>query len=394
MTTVSAVLELDPFAWTFHDDPYPIYARLRAEAPLYRNEQRGFWALSRHADVAAAFRDWELFSSAGGVALEHGAEASASASFLAMDPPRHDQLRGLVSRAFTPRRVAALEPRVRQLARHYLGGLAQRGGGDFVDDFAARLPMDVVSELLGVPVEQRTELREWADTVLHRPEGVVGIPPAARVASGKMVACFVELLRERRRQPGTDLVSALLDAEVTGEPLPDGEILAFLFLMIIAGNETTTKLLANAMYWLSRNPEQRALVESDPGLAARWVEETLRYDNSTQIMIRTLTRDHELHGRRMPAGDKVALLIGSANRDERVFADPARFDILRDTHESLSFGVGIHFCLGASLARLEGRVALEEVLAHLPRWTIDESRLVRVHSPNVRGFARMPLRCG
>ncbi len=384
-------LELDPFSWAFHENPFPVYARLRAEAPAYHNPRLGFWALSRHADVAPAFRDWELYSSAKGIALEHEGEASASASFLAMDPPRHDQLRGLVSRAFTPRRVADLEPRIRELARSYLRPLAERGGGDFIEDFAGRLPMDVVSELLGVPVEQRADLRTWSDTVLHRPEGVVGIPPEARVASGQMVVCFIDIVKERRRRPGLDLISALLATEVEGERLGDGEILGFLFLMIIAGNETTTKLLANALYWAWRNRAQRKLVEADPTLVARWVEETMRYDNSTQIMYRTLTRDHEIHGQRMREGEKVALLIGSANRDERVFPDADRYDILRDTRESLAFGVGIHFCLGASLARLEGRVALEEVLLHLPHWSINENNLERVHSPNVRGFSKMPL---
>jgi cytochrome P450 len=207
-----------------------------------------------------------------------------------------------------------------------------------------------------------------------------------------LLAYFVELVAERHKRPGDDLASALLAVELDGERLEDRDVIAFCYLMIIAGNETTTKLLANALYWLARNPAERDKVRSDPSRIPAWVEETLRYDNSTQLMTRTVTRDLELHGEKLREGDRMVLLIGSANRDADVFPDPDRFDIDRDTSAHLSFGKGAHFCLGAALARLEARVSLEEVWKRLPEYEVEEAGLERVHSTNVRGFSRLPLR--
>jgi cytochrome P450 len=387
-------LDFNPYSYDIHEDPYPTYARLRAEAPLYRNDALGFWALSRYEDVLAAFKEPLTFSNAQGVSLERSSagEASAVASFLAMDPPRHDRMRGLVSRGFTPRRVADLEPQIRAYTAHHIDTFLAAGECDIIQDFAARLPMDVVSELLGVPAADRDRLRHWADTVVHREEGRPDIPPGAIQASGQMLAYFHDLVAERRRQPGSDLPSALLDAEMDGARLEDRDIMAFLFLMIIAGNETTTKLIGNALYWLWKFPDERAQVRSDPRLIANWIEETLRYDGSTQMLARTVTQEVELHGRRLRAGDRLLLLIGAANRDERAFPRADAFDVRRDTSQHLAFGKGTHFCLGASLARLETRVALEAVQTRLPDFEIDAARCVRVHSPNVRGFASMPIR--
>ena len=396
-TRRQAPLEFDPYSYEVHEDPYPFYARLRAEAPVYRNEKLGFWALSRHADVLAAFRDWQHFSSRHGVSLDLDAfhdRADTTMSFLAMDPPRHDRLRALVSRGFTPRRVTALEPHVRALSRHYLEGFAERGSCDFIGDFAGKLPMDVISEMLGVPPEDRATLREWADLVVHREPGVDGLPPAAAQSALRMLHYFSEMLADRRRQPRDDLTGALITAELDGDRLTDHEIIGFLFLMVVAGNETTTKLLGNAMYWLWRHPGQRDRLRDDPSLLPRWVEETLRYDNSTQALARLAICDVELHDRKIPAGDRVVLLVGSANRDERSFAEPDRYDLLRDTSASLSFGQGIHFCLGASLARLEARVSLEEVWKRIPDYEIDVAGAARVHSVNVRGFAALPMGFG
>jgi cytochrome P450 len=391
------MIEYDPYSYAIHEDPYPVYAELRRCAPLYRNERLGFWALSRHADVLAAFRDTARFSNRNGVSLDpaaQGPQASATMSFLAMDPPRHTRMRALVSRGFTPRRVAELEPRIREIARGYLERVAQEGRCDFIGDFAARLPMDVISEMLGVPAADRDELRRWADAVVHRDEGVAGIPDTAMEAVSNLLAYFAGHLAERRAHARDDLTGALLEAEIDGDRLTDVEVLGFLFLMIIAGNETTTKLLGNALYWLWRNPEQRELVEADPALIPRWIEETLRYDGSTQALSRTLAADVEAHGATMRAGDRCVLLIGSANRDERVFADPDRFDLRRDTTAMLSFGHGTHFCLGAALARLEARVALEEVWKRMRDFEIDPRGIVRVHSVNVRGFAALPVEIG
>lgn len=388
------MIHFDPFDYDFHEDPYPIYQVLREKAPLYHNEEAGFWALSRHADVLAGFKDTARFSNARGVSLEVsglGDNVELVMSILGMDPPRHGKMRGLVSKGFTPRRVAQLEPSIRTLATTYIDRFVEEGQCDWVADFAGRLPMDVVSEMLGVPSADREELRGWADLVLHREEGVRGVPQAGIESSGKLLGYFSEMIGARRRSPSEDLASALLEVEVDGERLKDSEILAFCYLMIIAGNETTTKLLANCFYWLGRNPAQRAKIEGHPGRIPDWIEETLRYDNSTQLLARTLTEDVEMYGETMPAGDKLLLLIGSANRDEAVFAEPERYDLDRATGEHLSFGRGAHFCLGAALARLETRVSLEEATGRLHGWRVDEAGAERVHNPNVRGFSKLPL---
>lgn len=386
--------EYDPYAYEIHEDPYPVYADLRRYAPVYRNERLGLWALSRHADVFAAFRDTSRFSNRDGVSLDPAAAnpgAAATMSFLAMDPPRHTRMRGLVSRAFTPRRVSDLEPRVRALARYYIDEFIDSGRCDIIADFAGKLPMDVISEMLGVPESDRALLRQWADAVVHREEGLTDLPASAIDAAAKILGYFDNMVRERRGRPRDDLTAALLTAEIDGDRLADAEVIGFLFLMIIAGNETTTKLLGNALYWLWKNPSQRELVRRDGSLIANWVEETLRYDPSSQAIARTLATDYELHGTKMKAGDRVALLIGAANRDEAVFPDPDRYDLRRDTSATLAFGYGTHYCLGASLARLEGRVALEEVHARLPDYEIDAAGIVRIHSVNVRGFAALPI---
>lgn len=388
-------LHYDPYAYEIHEDPYPTYSALRAEAPVYHNAEQGFWALARHADVLAAFKDPTRYSSADGVSLEPsavGPMAALGMSFLAMDPPRHTRMRALVSRGFTPRRVAELEPRIRELAVRYLDEQVGSGGFDVIAGFAGKLPMDVISELLGVPEADRATLRTWADLLVHREEGVRDVPAAGVEAFGRIRAYFKELIAERRSAPADDMLSALLEAEVDGDRLDENEILSFFNLMIVAGNETTTKLLANALFWLWRNPEQRALVRDDPGRIAPWVEETLRYDNSTQMLARVATEDLEIRGTRIPAGGRVLLLIGSANRDEEVFERAEEYDVGRDTSAMLSFGRGTHFCLGASLARLEARVAFEEWWRRFPGYEIEPEGAVRVHSVNVRGFARLPVK--
>ena len=394
---MDAALAYDPYAYEVHEDPYPIYRRLRAEAPVYRNERLGFWALSRHADVLAGFKEWQHLSNRNGVSLDLDAfheHAESTMSFLAMDPPRHDRLRALVSKGFTPRRVSELEPRVRAITVEHLDALAGRDACDVIPDFAGKLPMDVISEMIGVPREDRAQLRTWADLVVHRDEGVQGLPPAAAASALRMLHYFTEMLADRRARPRDDLTGALIAAEIEGDRLSDREIIGFLFLMVVAGNETTTKLLGNALYWLWRHPGERDRLRADASLVPRWVEETLRYDNSTQALARVAARDLELHGEKIRAGDRVVLLVGSANRDERVFPDADRYDLLRDTSASLSFGQGVHFCLGASLARLEGRVALEEFWRRFPGYEVDPDGIVRVHSVNVRGFAALPIAFG
>jgi cytochrome P450 len=390
-------VRFDPFDYAFHEDPYPVYRVLREHAPVYWNDELRFWALSRHADVLAGFKNWQHFSNASGISLEMGdlgGDANAVLSILGMDPPRHDRVRALVAKGFTPRRVAELEPKIRALSVRYLDAVRDAGRCDFLADFAGKIPMDVISEMLGVPEADRDMLRGWSDTILHREEGVRGVPKEGIAASGRLLHYFFDVIEQRRRSPGDDLASALIAAEIDGERLSEKDIAAFLYLMIIAGNETTTKLLANAIYWLARHPAARAQVRANPARIPDWIEETLRFDNSTQLMARTLTQDLDVHGHAMRKGDKLLLLIGSANRDERAFERPDVFDLDRDASAHLSFGRGTHFCLGAALARLEARVALEEVQRCIPDYAIDESGLVRVHSTNVRGFAAMPIAFG
>jgi cytochrome P450 len=387
------MFEFDPYSWEFHEDPYPVYKRLRDEHPLYHNERLGFWAVSRYDDVLAAFKNTEHLSNARGVSLDapsHG-DPAQTASFLAMDPPRHDRMRNLVARGFTPKRVADLEPRIRAIATEHIDRFIELGRCDLIRDFAGKLPMDVISELIGVPPEDRDRLRTWADTLLHREDGVTEIPREGLEAAMNISLYFRDLVLARRRAPAADLATALLAAELDGERLAEGDVIAFLFLMVIAGNETTTKLLGNACYWLWRNPSQRALVRDDPRLIPAWVEETLRYDGSTQMLARVVRADFAWRDTTLRDGERVLILVGAANRDERAFADPDRFDLRRDTSSHLAFGKGTHFCMGASLARLEGRVALEEIQARLPDFEIDAAGLERVHSINVRGFAAMPI---
>jgi cytochrome P450 len=389
----AALVEYDPYDWKIHEDPYPTYKALREHAPVYYNAERDFWALSRHADVLAAFRDPVRYSNAQGVSLERTQvrEARAVMSFLGMDPPEHTRVRALVNRGFSPRRVTQLEPNIRSLATRYIDAFVEAGRCEFIDAFAGRLPMDVISEMVGVPEADRDQLRTWADLVLHREADNPNVPPAGMEAAANLIKYFAEQVTERRSAPRDDLTDALIAAKIDGDRLEDPDIIAFLFLMIIAGNETTTKLLANALYWLWRNPDQRDLVRADPALIPGWGEETLRYDASSQLIARTLTCDVELHGERMREGDRVALLIGSANRDERVWERPDAYDIRRNTQNSLSFGQGTHFCLGASLARLETRISLEELHRRIPGYEIDESGAKRMHSSNVRGYSALPI---
>ncbi len=392
---------LDPYDYDFHEDPYPYYKRLRDEAPLYRNEELGFWAVSRHADVVAGFRNSTTLSNKFGVSLDpasRGPHASKTMSFLAMDDPAHLRLRTLVSKGFTPRRIRELEPRVTEIAHQHLDTMLEKVYSspgetvDYVTEFAGKLPMDVISELMGVPEPDRQPLRAWADAVMHREDGVTDVPPEAIDASLNLIVYYQDMVAQRRKNPTEDLTSALLVAEIDGDRLTDDEILGFLFLMVIAGNETTTKLLANAAFWGHRNPDQLAPVYADLERVPLWVEETLRYDTSSQILARTVEGELTLYDTTLPDGDILLLLPGSAHRDERVFDHPDDFVIGREIGAKLlSFGSGAHFCLGAHLARMEGRVALAELFKRIRGYEVDEANAVRVHSSNVRGFAHLPI---
>lgn len=385
----------DPYDYRFHEDPYPVYRRLREEAPLYHNPDLGFYALSRHADVSAAFRDATRLSSANGVSLDPaawGPHAHKTMSFLAMDDPKHLRMRKLVNKGFTPRRVAGMADRIRDLTLQYLEPALDSGSFDWIDEVAGKLPMDVISDLMGVPEADRAEIRRMADLVVHREEGVLDVPDGAIEASLNLVVYYSDMVAERRRNPTEDLTSALLTAEIDGDKLTDDEIIGFMFLMVVAGNETTTKLLGNALYWAGHNPEQYAKVVAEPELVNDWVEETLRYDTSSQMVARSAAVDIEYEHGLIPAGSKVLLLIGSANRDESIFTAGDTYDVERTDKGALaSFGSGVHFCLGAHLARLESTIALREFVTRVRSYSVQESGIERVHSTNVRGFAKLPV---
>lgn len=391
-------MELNPFSHEFHEDPYPTYRSLRDERPLYRNDALDFFALSRFRDVLDASLDWQTYSSAEGTTLErmNPKMFELTPMMIFMDPPQHDRLRRLVSRAFTPRRVAELEPFVRRTVRDLLEPLARAGGGDFVRELSAPLPMEVIFTMLGVPPADRRWLREHMDVSLERDRDTPVIPQRAIVAMAEMMQYWFGLVAELRARPNEGLIAALCTAELEADDggrtrLVDGEIVGFCSLLGAAGNETVTKLLANAALLFSRHPTDWARATEDPALLPGAVEEVLRWSSPSQYQGRTVMRDVEWHGRVVPAGSRILLLTGAANRDEREYPDPDRFDIERRNTVALGFGQGIHFCLGAALARLESRVALEEFGRAFPCFGVDEARAVRVHMSNVHGFESLPF---
>ena len=388
-----------PYDHAVQEDPYPVYAALRNQAPVYRNAQLGFWALSRHADVAAAFRDHEVFSGGGpdpGDPLEHSGnshppgerDAHRTGSLVSMKPERHAQLRTVISRSFTPRRAARLEPLITDLAIRYLEPLLARGTFDFITDLAEPLPLDVISELTGVPEADRDRVRTLILAAQHA-EGMPGVGAGEARPGSDLIQYYREMLAERQEAPAGDLFSSLAGADMDGEPLTVEEELGVL-QALLAGGRSTGMLLGNAWYWAWRNPDQRAVVTKDPDRAAEWIEETLRYDGSSQFVSRTVARDTRLHGERIPAGATVLLLAGSANRDPLAFPDPDRYDLDRDTSAMIGFGAGRHLCLGAPLARLTARIVVTELIRRVRDYEIGTEGIRRVRAVNVRGFDRLP----
>jgi cytochrome P450 len=385
------VVPYDPFDYRIHEDPYPTYAWMREHAPVYRNRERDFWALSRHADVQAALRDPGRFSNRNGIAIEPelwGPHSRRTSFFLAMDPPRHGAHRGIVSAVFTPRRVAAMEGRVRELARARLEPLRDQDRFDFAVDYAAALPNDVLCDLLGVPFEDWDQVRADVDQMNVRADRCAEVGPDAAAAAMRLADYLVRLVIDLRRRPGDDLTSTVIGAEVDGARLTDAQLVAFLFVMVGAGNESTGKTIGNAWFhgWL-RPEVQRAGLDAR---AADWAAETLRYDPASQMTARLLTEDTVVHGSHLPAGARVVLLPASANRDASAFPDPDRYDLDRRDRKMISYGHGPHHCLGAALAGLQMRVALDEIGALVSGYEIDIARARRVHSPHQRGFASLP----
>jgi cytochrome P450 len=381
----------DPFDYRMHEDPYPTYAWMREHAPLYRNEQRDFWALTRYDDVEWALSKSALFSIRNGISLEPelwDPQAANRILFHAMDPPDHGAYRRLASSAFTPRHVAGMEQRIRELARARLAPLRDQHTFDFATDYAAALPNDVVCEMLGVPPEDWDQLRADTDQLNQREDGSDERGETSVRAALRLATYFVALINDLRRNPRDNLTSQMIRAEVNGEKLTDAEIVAFLFLVVSAGNESTGKTIGNAWYhgWLHPDVKRAGL----NGRAKDWADETLRYDSGNQMTVRALTEDRVIHGTQLQAGARIAILLGSANRDERVFDDPDRYDLDRDTSKVISYGRGPHHCLGAPLAQVEMRIALEEAGAVFSDYEIDMANARRVHSPNQRGFASLP----
>jgi cytochrome P450 len=386
----------DPYDFDIDADPYPVWKRLRDEAPLYHNEKYDFYAVSRYDDVERCMVDWQTYSSAKGSVLEIiKAEAQMPPGiFIFEDPPDHDLHRGLLSRVFTPRRLAAIEPQVRAFAARSLDRLVGQGGFDFIADLGTEIPMRTIGMLLGVPEEDQQVLRDHIDEGLRLADGVMPDPPSA--TDNRMSADYGEYIDWRKEHPSDDLMTELLTAEFTDEQgtvrtLTRDEVLGYIALLAGAGNETTTRLIGWAAKLLAEHPDQRKALVDEPALIPNAIEECLRYEAPSPVQARSVTRDVEHHGTKLATGSALVLLNGSANRDERQFEDPDRFDIHRKVQRHLSFGYGIHFCLGAHLARLEGRIALEEVLKRFPEWEIDTARAVQARTSTVRGWEKLPV---
>ena len=396
---VATPLVYDPYDYAIDANPHPVWARLREESPVYYNERLDFYALSRFDDVLRAHLDPDTFSSAHSTVLElmnDEPDEFMKDFMIFMDPPVHTRYRKLVSRAFTPRHISALEPRVRALTGRFLDEFVGAGGFDYVGDFGARLPVMVISALLGAPEEDEPQLREWTDASLHLDEGseMMGVQDeAVRRATHEY---WQALFDDRRRHPRDDIMSELMEADLeTGDGasrhLTDDELHAFIGLLSGAGNETVARFLGWAITGLDEFPGQRALLAADATRIPNAVEEILRWEAPSAIQGRWTLKDVEVQGTVIAAGSKVALLTGAANRDPRAFADPDVIDVGRTINRHVTFGYGIHFCLGASLARLEGRIALEETLKRFPTWQVDRDRCEMVHTSTVRGYARTPI---
>jgi cytochrome P450 len=388
-------MEFNPYDPGLHEDPYPVYRRLRDEFPVHHNPKLRFWTLSRYADVFEALQAPDLFISGKGVAVgaPEGDDEALTAGvplLITTDRPRHTQLRALVSRAFTPRRVARLEPRIRAIARSLLDDVKGLREFDLVREFSAPLPTIVIAELLGVPSRDQEWFKEKSTEVAQFDPTAPG-GAQNREAALELGSYLAQVLAERRSEPRDDLLSALVAAEIEGQRLSEPELIGFAFLLLVAGNETTTNLISNAAILLDRHRDQRRLLLEDRSRISTAVEEFLRYDSPVQGLARTTTAPVTLHGVTIPEDGKVLLLFGAANHDERAIPDAERLDVLRDPNPHLAFGFGAHFCLGANLARLEARVAFEELLERFPDYRMTESRVKRTSSGPIRGALALPV---
>jgi cytochrome P450 len=394
-------LYYDPFDFEIDSDPYPIWRRLREEAPLYHNERYDFFALSRFDDVKQALLDWRTYSSARGTLIELiKNDFEVPPGFIIFeDPVEHDVHRGLLSRAFTPKKMKALEPKIRELCAECLDPLVGLGGFDFIADLGAQMPMRVIAMLLGFPESELAALRELIDDGLRLDEGTMPDPAATQEHNRAQLAAIMDYVDWRAQNPGDDIITELLTAELDDEiggrrRLTRDELGNYINLLAAAGNETTTRLIGWTGKLLGDHPDQLRDLADDPRLVPQAIEEILRFETPAPMLARDVTHDVELHDEVVPAGSVMALLPGSANRDDRQFPDGDRFDIHRRIDHHLVFAYGIHFCLGAALARMEGRIALEEVLLRFPRWAVDTDRALQARTSTVRGWERLPVTVG
>lgn len=376
-------------------DPYPLYARLRDEFPAYRQPRLRCWVLSRHADVMEALTDHESFCSRLGLMWDTTAATDAGVlpMLVTTDPPQHTKLRGLINRGLTPRRVAALADDVREIVATHLDGLRRRGHGDVVTDFAVPLPTAVIGRFLGVPEADRGRFHEWAVAVVSGTSGAAYHADHHR-ATRDLYAYFTALIETRRAAPADDLLGALLVAEIDGQRLTTADVLGFCFNLIVGGIETTTNLLSAGLVLLQQQPDVRDALATTPERLGAAIEEFLRLETPVQGLCRTTTRPITRYGETIPAGEKVLLLFGAANRDERAFAEPSRLRFDRDGDAHLAFGYGAHYCIGAALARLMGRVAFAELLGSPGSYRIDVAAGARVRSAVNRGWRTLPIRLG
>ena len=387
----------DPFDRETHENPYPVYKVLRDEFPVYYNEKYDFWVLSRYEDVTAADRDWKTFSPMYGVDLDDttdyfGEGTPAAGFFLGYDPPRHDDVRRIFQKTFLPKGLDSVEGMIQQKIDELVAGFIDRGEADLAEEFAAPLPNDMTAEMLGFPRSEQPRLTELLETFIARdPDDTSAIPREGLDAAAELKSRCANILKQRHNTEGQDdLIGDMLEAEIESESMPEDEIVGIMFFLFTAGADTVKGLLTNALWLLERYPDQRARLIQNPSGIPNAIEEILRFEAPLPLMRRTATREVELHGQVIPEGATVVLLFASANRDEREFEDPDRFDVTREISRHATFGGGLHRCMGAPLARMEAKKALQTLLPRIPDYSISEP-VKWIDKVNIRGLERLKV---